>query len=112
MNSNNEYRCAALNVLHLLASKEQQLDFQRKSPSANVALELLCLWFQDLYNPGSHLFKHSFSASELASIQEFNRYYDLRKGKLPETIEELHQDSDWEIIMNEAKILLSEINSN
>jgi len=111
MNSSNECRCAAINVLQLLASKEQQLDFQQKSPSANVALELLCLWFKDLYNPGSHLFVRSFSASELESIQEFNRYYDLRKGKLPETIEELHQDSDWEIIMTEAKTLLTEINS-
>ncbi len=111
MTTNNEFRSAIMDVLQLLSSKERQLDFQQKSPSANVALELLCLWFSELYNPGSHFFKHAFSTSELELIREFNRYYDLRKGHLPETLEELHQDSDWEIIMNEAKVLLTKINS-
>jgi hypothetical protein len=112
MVSSDKFRSAIITVLQLLSSKQRQLDFQKKSPSSNVALELLCLWFDDLYNPGSQLFNRSFSTTELELIQEFNRYYDLRKGKLPETIEELHQDSDWEIIMNEAQVLLTKINSN
>lgn len=107
----NQCRVSVENILKLLSSKDQQLEFQRKSPSANVALELLCLWFNELYNPGTHLFKQSFTSIELAAIQEFNRYYDLRKGKLPETIEELHGDSDWSVIMDEAKYLLDTLNT-
>ena len=109
MTSNDEFRKAVKNILKLLSSKEQQIEFQRKSPSANVALELLCIWFNDLYNPGSQLFKRSFTTNELKFLQEFNQYYDLRKGKLPETIEELHQDSDWNVIMDEARYVLDKL---
>jgi len=109
MSSTEEIRNSVQKLLLLLSSKQQQLEMQLKSPSTNVALELLCLWFNELCNPGSHLFERSFSETELKSIHEFNRYYDLRKGKVSETIEELHQDNDWEIIMQEAKRLFTEI---
>ncbi len=112
MKSKKEIRESVRHVLNLLSSKEQQLNFQQKSPSANVALELLCLWFNELYNPGSQLFTRSFSSKELIAIQEFNQYYNLRKGKLPETIEELHQDRDWDVILQESKRVLNILESD
>lgn len=106
MPSIQETRQAVYDVLELLSSAELQVKFHLKSPTANVALELLCLWFSELYHPGSLLFTRSFSSEEQALLQEFNRYYDMRKGKLPKTIEQLHDDSDWQIVMQEAKVLL------
>ncbi|MFV2060745.1 MAG: hypothetical protein ACC653_08665 [Gammaproteobacteria bacterium] len=112
MTSHDEFRKSVIEVLELLSSKQQQLDFQQKSPSANVALELMCRWFSDLYNLESHLLKRSFSDNEQIALLEFNRYYDTRKRSIPESIEILHQDSDWAIIMTAAKKLLVEIKSN
>ncbi|VAX00348.1 hypothetical protein MNBD_GAMMA22-122 [hydrothermal vent metagenome] len=112
MQSKKQIRASVRHVLALLSSKEQQINFQQQSPSANVALELLCLWFNELYNPGSQLFSRSFSNSELTAIQEFNHYYNLRKGKLPESIEELHQDQDWDVIVQESKRVLSIIDKD
>ncbi|MFV1983934.1 MAG: hypothetical protein ACC657_10385 [Thiohalomonadales bacterium] len=109
MTSKNEIRKSVRNILKLLSSKEQQLEYQQKFSSANVALDLLCMWFNDLYNPGSHLFKHAFTPVEMKLIQKFNRNYDLFKRKVPETIDELHQDNHWKSIMLEAQKLLDKI---
>jgi len=112
MPSNNEIRQSVCEVLELLSSKELQIQFQLKSPSANVAMELLCLWFSELYQPGSQLFNRSFNSDEQAMLQQFNRYYDLRKANLPETIEQLHGDSEWQIVRDQAKILLIKFRNN
>ncbi len=109
MTSKDEIRNSVRNILKLLCCKELQLEYQQKFPSANVALDLLCMWFNDLYNPGSQLFKRSFTPVELELIQEFNSNYDLCKRKVPETINELHHDSLWKDIMLEAQKLLDKI---
>jgi len=112
MTSKQDIRLSVLTLLKLLSSKEQQRQYHQQFPSANVALELLCKWFDELYNQSSPLFKLSFTADEFTLIQEFNRYYGLRKGKLPETIEQLHLDSDWNVIMDEAQYVLDGLQKN
>lgn len=109
MLSKTQIRKSVHNVLSLLSSKQQQIDFQQNSPSVNVALEILCLWFDELYNPGTPLFQKSFTKLEFDLLQEFNQYYSLRKGKLPESLNDLHDDADWKIIMHEAKSILDTI---
>lgn len=109
MPSMNETRKSVCDFLELLSSEELQKQFHLKSPTANVALELLCLWFSELYHPGSQLFSRTFSPEEHTLILEFNRHYDKRKANVPATIEQLHFDSDWQTTMHEAKKLLNKL---
>lgn len=110
MQSKTEIRTSVHNILSLLSSKQQQVEFQKESPTVNVSLEMLCLWFNELYNPGTPLFQKSFTDSEFNLLQDFNRYYDIRKGKLPASIDDLHYDTEWQHVMQEAQSLLDTIN--
>jgi hypothetical protein len=52
-------------LMRMLASKNEQLAYERDVPIANVPAELVCMWFDDFYHPEAGLFLEAFSPAEL-----------------------------------------------
>src|ERR1041385_4150611 len=72
-------------LLQLLASEEQQLAYERDVPNVDITAELLCMWFDDLYDSKHADSDSSFSADERAALAEFHRFYDERSRALPKS---------------------------
>lgn len=109
MTTREEFRKSVRELIELISSREQQFEYQENVPIANVASELLCMWFDDLYHPETDLFQNSFESKELEILEAFNQFYDSRTNKLPDTLEELHRAKEWNQIVSEAKRVLNDI---
>lgn len=70
--SKKSIRNGIINVLELWASKERQLDYQKRSPIADVSSELFCQWIDDCYHLDSLVKGCVFSGVEIAALEEFN----------------------------------------
>ena len=104
-----EFRESVRSILELLSSKELQLKYEKDVPIAHVPSELLCTWFDDLYHPDSILFQKSFSQEELEILERFNKFYDERTKGLPNSLDELHRNPEWQEIMNKAEKVLNDV---
>ena len=62
--------------LQLLASVEEQLDYQRQVPGINVIDELVCGWFDDSYRPDDEIFVTGFSVEELDVLSKFSEVFE------------------------------------
>ena len=91
-------RANIINILNLIASESDQLAYQNLAP-VNVANELVNQWFDDFYNPTDKQFKSEFSDEELASLREFNAYYEARDAVLPDSLDEMLKTQAWREIM-------------
>ena len=49
--SENPLRCAIVSLLRTLGDPDAQLAYERDIPITCVPAELVCMWFDDLYNP-------------------------------------------------------------
>jgi hypothetical protein len=101
------HRANIINLLNLIASESDQLDYQRLAP-VNVANELVNQWFDDFYHPTYEQFKSEFSDEELASLAEFDAYYGARDAVLPDSLDEMLKTEAWREIMAFAGKLLDE----
>ena len=104
-----EFRASMRKLLELLSSKEEQLQYQRNVPIANVEAELVCMWFDDMYHPDTELFKSSFTPEEMQLLESFNNLYDQHVSILPDTLHEYHKSKEWNQIMAEANNVLTNI---
>ena len=96
-------------LLKTISDRQKQLDYQQGVPVVNVATELVCQWFDDLYHPGSALHVSAFTKKESKRLATFNRYFKERTDSLPHSIEELHSSNVWEEIENEAQNVLADL---
>lgn len=101
------HRANIINLLNLIASKSDQLLYQKRAP-VNVATELVNQWFDDFYHPTDKQFKSEFSDEELASLGEFNAYYEARDQALPNSLDEMLKTKAWREIMAFAGRILDE----
>jgi hypothetical protein len=92
------HRANIINLLNLIASESDQLSYQKQAP-VNVANELINQWFDDFYHPMNEQFKREFSDEELASLGEFNAYYDARDVALPGSLDEMLRTRAWREVM-------------
>lgn len=100
-------------VIDLWASKENQLDFQKNVPIAQVSAELFCQW-EDFYFPDSDDFKQSFSKEELELLSEFDKALNNTIDKTPQNlpvIEEFIKTEEWEIMNEKAIEIKKKINT-
>jgi len=98
--------------LELLASREKQLDYQRRVPFVNIKNELLCMWFDDLYVPEDQIFKRAFSDEELAALRSFNECYEEQAKALklvPGGIEAWLENDAWARVMGKAAETLAQL---
>lgn len=96
----------AVNILSLIASEDEQLDYEQDVPIANVPGELLCQWFDDFYYRDLPSFRNAFTGSEFALLAEFDAFYDEHERLLPpspDTIQTWLDDPTWREIMVKAE---------
>jgi hypothetical protein len=101
-----------IEILELIASEEQQLSYERNVPHVDITVELLSMWFDDQYHPDDAFFRSCFTADELAALAEFQRFYDERCKKLPEsegTVRTWLASPVWREIMRKAHETVSQI---
>jgi hypothetical protein len=101
------HRANIINILNLIASESDQRTYQKLAP-VNVATELVNQWFGDFYHPTDKQFKSEFSDEELASLGQFNVYYDARYAALPDSLDEMLGTKTWREIISFAGRVLDE----
>ncbi len=102
-------RRSIIDVLDLLTSPDRQLAYERNVPHVCVTNELLSMWFDDTYLPGSERFRQSFSKEELVSMEAFNKFFDERWRFLPVAkngVADWLNDKTWHEITAQACVLL------
>ncbi len=107
------FRKNAIELLELLSSLENQLEYQENVPIADVPSELVCMWFDDFYHLTED-FKQAFSASELEVLASFNKFYEFNSKKLPspeEGLKALQSNESWLEIAKRAKATLNILQS-
>ena len=109
MDKSQTYRQSVKELIELLASKEQQMQYQDSLSVGDPAAELVCMWFDDTYHPDTELFNSAFTHDEAAILASFNTIYQDNSVNLPDTLEEFHRTSEWSEIMSEAKYVLGAI---
>jgi len=112
--STSDRKPVVIELLKLLASEENQLAYERNVQHVDITSELVCMWFDDLYQPHDAFFISCFSADELAALADFDQFYDQRIGHLPEskgTVRTWLADSSWREVMAIARETLSRITS-
>ena len=68
-------------LLQLLATEEEQLAYERNVPHVDITAELVCMWFNDLYDAKHAATDSTFSDSErtaletLAFLEEYSRFW-------------------------------------
>ena len=99
-------RPVMIELLELLASPEQQVDYERNVPQAFIPDELVCMWFDDLYIPQDAYFRSCFSEAELAAMADFHTFYEKHEKELPRAVEGIAawiEDETWQRIMARAQ---------
>ena len=110
-------RSDVLSLLGLLSDLGAQRQYERDVPTAAAPTELVCMWFDDLYYPGTALFEEAFTEAELGRLARFHGFFQVRLGALgysgiharetPARVEELHAIPEWQEIVEEASLTLA-----
>ena len=104
-NQTPNWKAHIIELLGLLASEEQQLAYEKNVPHVDITTELVCRWFDDQYHPDDAGFISCFTPDELATLDEFHRFYDEREKQLPEsqgTVRTWLASPIWREIMRKA----------
>src|SRR5262245_39760742 len=98
-----------IELVRLIASKEQQLAYERDVPIADVPSELVCMWVDDLYHPDSDLFFEAFNSRERDRLAKFHTFFDARVHQLPDSLPEMQKNPAWIEVMREAQRVLDDL---
>ena len=109
-NSGRDWRLIIREELEILASEQEQVDYEKRVPHVDITQELLCGWFDDSYYPDDDEFRSWFTPSELEAMASFNAFFDERTALLPEshgTVQNWLNCPAWRGVMLEAQKTLS-----
>lgn len=100
-------------LLELWSSKEEQIEYQKNVPIAQVSAELFCQW-DDFYHPETEAHKLAFSEIESEMIESFYSKLKLISNETTEWlpyIDEFILTKEW-IVLNKLAIkTLANLNS-
>ena len=99
-------------LLQLLASEQEQLAYEHIVPHVDITAELVCMWFNDLYDAKHATADSTFSDGERTALAEFHQFYDARVERLPEsqgTVRTWLASSIWREVMEQARRTLERI---
>ena len=99
-------------LLQILGSEEEQLAYERNVPHVDITAELICMWFNDLYDATHAATDSTFSDIERTALAAFHQFYDARVERLPEsqgTVRTWLASSVWREIMEQARRTLERI---
>lgn len=107
------FRKEVFDVLNLISSKEEQLDYQAKAPIAYVSAELFNQW-DDCYQipKEQDWYKEAFSEAELKVLQEFDEALEAVSKDTPQNPPDIHdfvKTPEWEKLSNAASIALTKL---
>ncbi len=107
------FRKEVFEVLDLISSKEEQLDYQAKAPIAYVSAELFNQW-DDCYQipKEQDWYKEAFSKAELKVLQEFDEALEAVSKNTPQNPSDIHdfvKTPEWEELSNAAIIALTKL---
>lgn len=103
-----------IDLLQLLSSENEQLAYETNVSHVDITVELICMWFNDLYWPDDEFFISCFTQDELNALAQFDQYYRDRKSQLPEsqgTVRTWLASPVWREIMLEASRTLEQIDA-
>lgn len=87
-----------IEVLQLLASKDEQMEYRRRVPIADVAGELFCFW-DDVFWPDDKGLRAEFSDMEWTALLRFHSVFERVGRLLPHhplpPIEQFFQSPHW-----------------
>lgn len=99
-------------VLELWASFDEQMNYQRNVPIANVSAELFCQWCDDYYDEDNPIMIKELNQLELEALKEFDSVIchvaDIIPEELPQ-INEFVKTREWEIIHVKAITTLEKL---
>jgi hypothetical protein len=101
-------------LLGLLASEEQQLTYERDVPFVDITVELVCMWFDDLYDEKRADRDVAFTAEERAALADFHQFYKERVDMLPAsqgTVRTWLASPVWSEVMERARKTLEVISA-
>lgn len=101
----------AIELLKLISSFDEQIQYEKSVPIADVPAELICMWFNDVYHLTED-FKNDFTADELAALSKFNSFYDEKIPfllDLKSELKEFHNSPVWKEVSEEAKKALNKL---
>jgi len=85
-------------TLKLLASRDEQMEYRRRVPIANVSAELFCFW-DDVFWPDDAKLRAEFSESEWTALLRFHSVFERVGRLLPHhplpPIEQFVQSPHW-----------------
>lgn len=93
-------------LLKLIATEQEQLNYEKNVPYVDIGQEIICMWFNDLYIPDDMYFVSYFSKKELIALNEFNCFFEEKKRHLPAaegTIKTWLNSPIWKEIMTKAE---------
>ena len=105
-------RKIVIEMLQMLGSETEQLDYERNVPHVDITAELLCGWFDDSYHPSDAHFRSCFVDSELVALAEFDAFYSNRTALLPKsngTVQNWLASPVWREVMQQASQTLSRV---
>jgi hypothetical protein len=87
----------------MLSSETEQRGYEKRAPYLNVADELVCQWFDDLYQPQDDNWRAVFLPAELKALEEFSELFkETIEWQSPESIEEWLANPRWRELMTSA----------
>ena len=125
-----DHRQRIATLLGLLTSEEAQETLSQHLERPRLAYELACAWFDDVYVPSerymdglkgdlapeaAETFKDAFDPVELAAMERFHRFFELRIDMLPDAMIAsrcIPMDDRWRSLMKDAGYLLEDIGGN
>ena len=85
-------------TLQLLASREEQMEYRRRVPIADVSAELFCFW-DDAFSRDDTKLRAEFSESEWTALLRFHSVFERVCALLPHhplpPIEQFVQSPHW-----------------
>ncbi len=97
-------RESLIDLLRTIASVDEQLNYEKRVPIANVLDELICGWFDDLYNPNTTLFETAFNSQERRELDRFNYFFEKYVESIPDSpkLIDLQTSDEWKKIQSLA----------
>jgi hypothetical protein len=101
---------STIEVLQLWSSRDEQLEYKRTVPIADVSAELFCMW-SEVFWPSDAELRAEFTETEWAALQRFHSVFERTLCLLPHhplpPIEEFILSPHWLILSRAAERALA-----
>lgn len=122
-----DHRRRMTTLLGLLASEDAQETLAKRFARPQLAYELACAWFDDVYVPSerymdglkgdlssevAETFRDAFDPVEIAAMERFHRFFELRIDMLSPALlasRRIPVDDRWRSLMKDAGYLLEDL---